>query len=251
MELDPPPGDAQAQHHVVPDGRETSRRSSSTPSSLLSNKSVDYVYKMVDDYYGQRPTPPESPALHHLLGNYGDQMDTLAYAALMDRSLDSECVSRAMGTAGEDRRRLEELRCVLLAAKQHIVAKERPHRAAVTAERLLCIDQELAQIEAVLNELGSVMDGFAKRHWLGDAAVLTAFVNWQAKVLAHPLLRRAKGHERPAAAPTRLTDSHLHELRMSIRKPNSLDHAISMGPGRDGPVRLGNGRAQPPPGPHR
>jgi hypothetical protein len=133
-----------------------SKKSSSTLSSLLSNKSLELVFGLIDDYY-QHTYPTQTASTADLLGNFAPntsatQLETLAAVAVQEHRNESDLVAKVMATAKKDGMQLEELRYVLTAAQEHAALPT----ANIADEGANRIQQELAEVESLLRELQSI-----------------------------------------------------------------------------------------------
>lgn len=117
-----------SQHSHRSKSSHKSRKSSSTLSSLLSNKSLDLVFGLIDDYYQGVHRGPSQPSTADLLGNIAPSKGLAALAAAADvhdvhgTSDQADVIARAIHVADADGQRLEELLALLSAAQSHASA---------------------------------------------------------------------------------------------------------------------------------
>lgn len=192
-----------------------SKRSTSTLSSLLSNKSLELVFGLIDEYYvkSERPNERVAPSTAELLGNIAPStgsstspsqgLDALLTTAAGEANPLHELVVRAISVANRDRERLEELVAVLAAAQERASSTpEMPH------EQLEQLDADLSEIRNLLRELKGIEQACCVDN-LGDpserhnalAPHLAALAAWQERVLSNALVNRAHMHTRSHRAP--------------------------------------------------
>lgn len=203
-----------------------SRKSTSTLSSLLSNKSLELVFGLIDEYYVKSEQPSERCTANtaELLGNLAPSTgSSTAHGTGLDALLEAadggtanplhDLVVRAIGVADRDRKRLEELVSVLSEAQARASsAPDTPH------EQLEQLDSDLAEIRSLLVELKGIeqaccmetISNASERH-AALAPRLAALAQWQERVLSNALVNpahmQAQGHRVAAsravqAAPT-------------------------------------------------
>ena len=141
-------------------GSKGSKKSSSTLSSLLSNKSLELVFGLIDDYYQHVYRGPQQPSTAELLGNLapssgnvGRGLDALVAAAdAQERSGPlNEVITRAMGVADADGKRLEELLIVLNAAQNHASSS-----SGTSREHIARLDSDLTEVKSLISELRGI-----------------------------------------------------------------------------------------------
>ena len=189
-----------------------SKKSSSTLSSLLSNKSMDLVFGMIDEYYQSvynkgshqpstaellgnlAPNPSMGGPWSHAGGNSSDQgLDALVAAAdvheghLSDGERD--VIVRAMAVASADGERLEELVHVLEIAQEHANSS-----ASCTSDHVNRIDSELIEVKSLVTELKGIQASFGPGQRSAIAPKLAALAHWQERVLHNPLVARVRLH---------------------------------------------------------
>lgn len=145
-----------------------SKKSSSTLSSLLSNKSLELVFGLIDDYYQHVYCGPQQPSTAELLGNlapssghHGQGLDALVAAADVanvaaraeERKKEPlpDVIVRAMHIAEADGKRLQELLVVLTAAQSHASVSPGTPR-----EHLQRLDSDLSEVKGFLSELDGI-----------------------------------------------------------------------------------------------
>lgn len=192
-----------------------SKKSSSTLSSLLSNKSMDLVFGLIDEYYQSVYNKgPHQPSTAELLGNFApssslqagaegpwqggsssDQgLDALVAAADVHEGYMNEAeramVVRATSVADADGKRLEELAHVLTVAQEHANSS-----ASCTTEHIQRIDSELVEVRSLLTELKGIRGSFSTEQYFNAVAPkLAALAHWQERVLNNALVARVRLH---------------------------------------------------------
>lgn len=170
-------------------------------SSLLSNKSTELVFGLIDNYYQDVHSGPQQPQTADLLGNLGPSsgghstmgsLGALVAAADMRSSsaADMDIVARANAVAADDGRRLEELFALLTAAQSQASAT-----AGISRDQLQRLDLELGEIRSLLVELKTIQRGL---HTEANSSALTqklaALAHWQECVLNNALVARMRMH---------------------------------------------------------